>query len=109
MNCGIDPINEDIRIRPENYTSASTLTLKAKDLGISMVHRLMSFENNTNVIDEKDKTGADEIAEKSKCRRTKERRIGHIIDKVIEWRKYYSGTTNEKNQQIKYSLEDAAK
>lgn len=49
------------------------------------------------------------MAQRSKCRRTKERRIGHIIDKVIEWRKYYSGTTNEKNQPVKYSLEDAAK
>ena len=28
---------------------------------------------------------------------------------MIEWRKYYSGTVNEKNQHIKYSLEDAAK
>lgn len=49
------------------------------------------------------------MAERSKCRRTKERRIGHIIDKVIEWRKYYSGAINEKNQQVKYSLEDAAR
>ena len=49
------------------------------------------------------------MAEKSKCRRTKERRIGHIIDKVIEWRKFYSGVVNEKNQQVRYSLEDAAR
>lgn len=49
------------------------------------------------------------MAERSKCRRTKERRIGHIIDKVIEWRKFYSGAINDKNQQVKYSLEDAAR
>ena len=109
MNCGIDPINEDIKIRPENFEKNSLITLKAKNIGISMVHRLMSFENTTNNSDEKDRTGADEIAEKSKCRRTKERRIGHIIDKVIEWRRFYSGTMNEKSQQVKYSLEDAAK
>lgn len=59
--------------------------------------------------EEKDRTFADEMAEKSKCRRTKERRIGHIIDKVIEWRKFYSGVINDRNQQVRYSLEDAAR
>ena len=68
----------------------------------------MSFEN-MNTGEEKDRTCADEMAERSKCRRTKERRIGHIIDKVIEWRKYYSGVINDNNQQVKYSLEDAAR
>jgi hypothetical protein len=24
------------------------------------------------------------------CRRTKERRIGYIIDKVVKWREYYN-------------------
>ena len=66
---------------------------RARDLGVSLVHRLMSFEN-LNTGEEKDRTYADEMAEKSKCRRTKERRIGHIIDKVIEWRKFYSGVIN---------------
>jgi hypothetical protein len=43
MNCGLDPLNEDIKIRPENYQSDKTITIKARDLGISLVHRLMSF------------------------------------------------------------------
>ena len=110
MNCGLDPINEDVRIRSENYERDSEITIKARDLGISLVHRLMSFEAATALNEDKDRGGAvDEAAEKSKCRRTKERRIGHIIDKVIEWRKYYSGTVNERNQPLKYSLEEAAK
>jgi hypothetical protein len=45
MNCGIDPINDDIKIRPEDYKNRPFITIKAKDLGISMVHRLMTFEN----------------------------------------------------------------
>ena len=50
------------------------------------------------------------MAERSKCRRTKERRIGHIIDKVLEWRKYYSGLSEKtNNKQERLSLEEAAK
>jgi hypothetical protein len=96
-----------MRIRPTDW-EGSELLLRGRDLGVSLVHRLMSFEN-LSTGEEKDRTFADEMAEKSKCRRTKERRIGHIIDKVIEWRKFYSGVINEKNQQVRYSLEDAAR
>ena len=46
---------------------------------------------------------------KKGCRRTKERRIGYIIEKVIEWRKFYSGTNDQARQTEKYSLEEAAK
>lgn len=61
------------------------ITIKARDLGISLVHRLMSFEVTANNNEEKEKNvGAnDEAGQNNKCRRTKERRIGHIIDKVI--------------------------
>ena len=107
MNCGIDPISEDMRVRVADWENSEFL-LRGKDLGVSLVHRLMSFENFSTG-EEKDRSCADEMAEKSKCRRTKERRIGHIIDKVIEWRKFYSGVINEKNQQVKYSLEDSAR
>ena len=43
MNCGIDPINEEIKIRRHDYTNRNFIVIKAKDLGISMVHRLMTF------------------------------------------------------------------
>jgi hypothetical protein len=48
INCGIDPINEDIKVRPEDYEQEKYFTIKAKELGISLVHRLMSFENISN-------------------------------------------------------------
>ena len=71
MNCGIDPITEDIKIRPENFQSSKTLTVKGKDLGISMVHRLMSFENTVGNNEDKERNETDDNQEKSKCRRTK--------------------------------------
>jgi hypothetical protein len=43
MNCGLDPLNEDIKIKTDNYQGEKMITIKAKDLGISLVHRLMSF------------------------------------------------------------------
>lgn len=41
-------------------------------------------------------------------RRTKERKIGYIIDKVMEWRKLYHGTTNAHGEEMKCTLEQAA-
>lgn len=48
MNCGLDPINEDVKIREMNYLNDKMLIIKVRDLGISLVHRLMSFEVTAN-------------------------------------------------------------
>jgi len=40
--------------------------------------------------------------------RTKERKIGYIIDKVMEWRALYNGTTNSDGEEVKCTLEQAA-
>lgn len=46
----------------------------------------------------------------NKHKRTKERKIGYIIDRVIEWRKLYNGYLDpETGRIVKLSLEDAAK
>ncbi|CAG9315074.1 unnamed protein product [Blepharisma stoltei] len=41
-------------------------------------------------------------------RRTKERKIGYIIEKVSKWRKLYNGTPNTKGELQKMTLEEAA-
>jgi hypothetical protein len=41
-------------------------------------------------------------------RRTKERKIGYIIEKVSKWRKLYNGVQNTSGETIKLTLEDAA-
>ena len=46
---------------------------------------------------------------KIKDKRTKERRIGFIVEKVNAWRKLYNGFYNEKGEHIRYSLDQAAK
>ncbi len=42
-------------------------------------------------------------------KRTKERKIGFIIEKVNTWRKYYNGYYDEKGNFTKFSLDEAAK
>ena len=42
VNCGIDPIGEDMRLRSDDWERAP-LAIKGKELGVSLVHRLMSF------------------------------------------------------------------
>ena len=43
-----------------------------------------------------------------KSKRSKERKIGYIIEKVFLWRKLYNGFIDEKGNLIKLTLEEAA-
>jgi len=45
---------------------------------------------------------------KGRGKRTKERKIGEIIDKVAKWRQLYTGEKQEDGSVRKYSLEEAA-
>jgi len=47
--------------------------------------------------------------EKKKNKRTKERKIGFIIEKVNSWRKLYNGFNDENGKFTKYSLDEASK
>ena len=92
----------------------SHLHLKIRNLGLLSINRLMYMQTTVNNVEEKEgdvsEEGESHISRGKKgCRRTKERRIGFIIEKVIEWRKFYSGTSDEARQTEKYSLEEAAK
>jgi len=57
------------------------------------------------------KEDAQEVGEgeKGSRKRTKERKIGEILDKVLQWRRLYTGVTDPSTgQSVKMSLEDAA-
>jgi len=41
-------------------------------------------------------------------RRTKERKIGYIIEKVARWRNLYNGIVNSKGEHVRMTLEEAA-
>ena len=63
-------------------------------------------ENNDLNINEKEEE--DEKEELTKIKRSKERKIGFIIKKVYLWRKMYCGFLDEKGNNIKLSLKEAA-
>jgi hypothetical protein len=49
----------------------------------------------------------DESSNKA-SRRTKERKIGYIIEKVARWRNLYNGMVNSKGEHVRMTLEEAA-
>mmetsp|Transcript_15962 Transcript_15962/g.17829 ORF Transcript_15962/g.17829 Transcript_15962/m.17829 type:complete len:170 (+) Transcript_15962:452-961(+) len=53
-------------------------------------------------------TGAPANQKQAPNRRTKERKIGFIIEKVALWRKLYNGIKGADGELVRYSLEDAA-
>lgn len=60
-------------------------------------------------VDEPNSTNTKEVGTKHKEKRTKERKIGFIIEKVNAWRKLYNGFYNENGEHTRYSLDQAAK
>jgi hypothetical protein len=54
---------------------------------------------DNNASDEEEKVG----------HRTKERKIGYIIEKVARWRNLYNGIQNSKGNTVRMTLEEAAK
>lgn len=62
-----------------------------------------SLDSSTNSLyddDSRDSAGA--------CKRTKERKIGFIIEKVARWRNLYNGVQNSRGETIRLTLEEAA-
>lgn len=71
---------------------------------------------NTNMSHDPDDDGSNqdgnniEIWSSTKAnRRTKERKISFVIEKVSMWRKLYNGIQDNQGKIVRYSLEDAAK
>ena len=101
---GSDPIDNSQLI---NYTHFENNILKLR--AISYIeekfinfNQLEKKNNSSQRLSRKD-------SDKQKSKRTKERKIGYIIEKVNTWRKYYNGFYDEEGKFTKYSLDEAAK
>jgi len=68
------------------------------------------MSEEANEINNKSKEGnvIEKKEAKNNCRRTKERKIGFIIEKVVQWRNYYNGVADASGKSCKLSLEEAA-
>ena len=65
------------------------------------------FEDEPNI--DVNNSNAQKDPVKKKEKRTKERKIGFIIERVNAWRKLYNGFYNENGEHTRYSLDQAAK
>ena len=52
--------------------------------------------NQNQVSEEEDNLDDDDLEQEGKCRRLKERKIKHVIEKVLKWRELYAGIVNGK-------------
>ena len=92
----MDPVPPTVSI-PHSDISDGKLILRGK------VDSNVMMEDAGERITKKEKTN-----EKKKRHRTKERRIGQIIDQVGVWRHYYNGFTDYHGKVVKLSLDEAA-
>lgn len=106
--CGKYPIKHSIEVQlNENNISTNSINIKLKLRNVINKLNLMRMElieENHDKIDEKHQnTNINE-----NCRRSKERKIGFIIEKVYLWRKLYNGITDENGVKIQLTLDEAA-
>ena len=91
VSCGHDPLPKFWHIPQTEYKTSHTLRLKFKTGLRSEYCDNTRMDNNSKA-----------------QKRTKERKIGYIIEKVSLWRKLYNGMPDHTGKIIRYSLEEAA-
>ncbi len=96
--CGNEPLPKNKVIPFQEYSGSPSITLKVKNGGSST-----GFTNQQTYMG-----GLPEMPANKASRRTKERKIGFIIEKVSMWRKLYNGIQDNNGNIIRYTLEDAA-
>ena len=101
---GNDPVPKSAFIPTSELLETGRLTIR--------VRRGAAKDDNINTITLRLKGKGKEIdgsTSPKSGRRTKERKIGYIIEKVSLWRKLYNGVADGHGTIVKYSLEDSAK
>lgn len=113
INCGCDPIEKSVFLILQKPDKNNKYHLKLK------CHSFLEFnEGDNNIMNNTTTPGNTnnkvfknikvETKNEEKGKRTKERKIGFIIDKVNTWRQLYNGFYDDYGNFIKYSLEDGA-
>lgn len=65
--------------------------------------------SQNQISDEDEAFDDDDLEQEGKCRRLKERKIKHVIEKVLKWRELYAGILNGQDGQDKIPLDEGAK
>lgn len=109
--CGLYPLKKDILVPlPEELSLNDKkrlnfdITIKVRTVPTQTWSIGMEIEENTETVDEHAN-----YHDNPSAKRSKERKIGFIIEKVFLWRRLYKGFKDESGKDIQYTLEDAAK
>lgn len=101
---GADPVDQNFFLSNTEY-NLKLIKLKA----ICYIEEKLIHEINREHIFCKPLSRRNSLVDKKKSKRTKERKIGFIIEKVNSWRKLYNGFYDDNGKFTKYSLDEAAK
>ena len=103
LYCGFDPLPKHIYV-PKHELSDHTFKLRFSQ-GIKSEYAEEDGEGS----EEESAMGQNERSSNiAGNKRTKERKIGYIIEKVSQWRRLYNGIPDSNGNTIRYSLEEAA-
>jgi len=111
----IIPINQIIRENLENKIEEELIeVLKKQKIDIKL--KVRNIQSKLNLLKmeliEENQTNLDEHNQNqnisSEAKRSKERKIGYVIEKVFLWRKLYNGFTDDSGTFVKLTLEEAA-
>ncbi len=107
VSCGADPLDKLIMLDNEqiNY---GIIKLKCTCF-IDEKFLCKNVSNYNSNINPCNLSRNNSLISDKKNKRTKERKIGYIIEKVNIWRRLYNGFYNEEGKFIKNSLDEAAK
>lgn len=116
--CGNDPIPKRTFVPVVDLENHRQLKIRCRQVNKSVYEHIMDTDKkiDSEVLrseadsspEHKAKAGSSKKQVKNNCRRTKERKIGQIIEKVGLWRKLYYGVPDSNGQIVRLSLEEAA-
>lgn len=105
MLIGSDPIDKNIFLDQELFSSKLVKIRAVCYIEEKLIGKNVNLYSSGALRLSRSSSGLD----KKKSKRTKERKIGYIIEKVNTWRKLYNGFYDENSMFSKYSLDEAAK
>jgi len=104
---GADPIDQNFFISNSEYNIKLIKFRIITYIEDKLIQEITEDQINNN--EDGFVTRINSFINKKKNKRTKERKIGYIIEKVNSWRKLYNGFYDENGKFTKYSLDEAAK
>jgi len=107
--CGNDPVppNSFIPVREISNGEVKQIMIRVRQVQTSYPMSSEPIFDKEPTVKIENSEGASATTPKQK--RTKERKIGVILDKVLQWRRLYTGVTDPTTgQNVKMSLEEAA-